>query len=121
MGIACECSDDFDYYVDKPFATELKTSRRKRCTSCKVLIDIGEDCLSFPSWRRPRSDIEERIHGDEVPLANVYMCEKCGNIYESLSELGFCVDLDEPMKYALSEYHEFVRESQVPAKQRGKE
>ena len=86
-------ADDCSWYCDFPkeFAT-LQTSRRKRCCSCKNLMDIGSTVLKFTTWREPKNDIEERIHGDEVPISPLFMCEACGDQYFNLSELGFGID-----------------------------
>jgi len=58
----------------------------------------------------PLSDVEINIYGEdgEIPMASWFMCESCGDIYFSISELGFCVSLDESMQAALDEYRDFV-------------
>lgn len=111
MGLSCSCNydvSDFDWWWEgysnfKP----LDTSKRKRCTSCKNLIDIGSDAMEFYRYRHPKDDIEERIHGDErVPLASSYMCEDCAGLYLALDELGYgCLDISEPMKDHVAEYN----------------
>jgi hypothetical protein len=112
MPLTCECyydgSEGFDWYFERPedYST-LKTKRRKRCCSCKNLIDTGTVCLEFTRYRHPGYDsIEERIYGEgaEVPLASWFVCEKCADIYFSLEELGFCIDLGESMQSLLEEY-----------------
>jgi len=72
----------------------LSTSKRKRCFSCRELIDIGSDVGEFGSWRHPYNDIEERIHGDEVRMADFYMCEECIGLFWSMTDLGFCISLE---------------------------
>ena len=125
MSLSCECSDDYDYYVDAPNDySELATSRRKRCMSCDSLIDIGSIVLQFGSWRRPLNDIEEAICGDEVQLANKYLCEECGDIYTNLSALGFCVDFGESMKVTMQEYidiYQPLKISTMPSDQPNKQ
>lgn len=74
--------------------TVLDTKRGRRCISCNTLIKVGQDCGKFPAWRHPESDIEERIHGDEVPMATKYMCEECTGLFFSITELGYCLSLD---------------------------
>ena len=32
--------------------------------------------------------------GDEVPMASWYMCEECGGVFLSVTELGMCFNLD---------------------------
>ena len=96
MSLSCEC----DYYPepgDKVWTPpsdyiELATSRRQRCWSCKVLIDIGATCGKFTRHRIAETEIEERIfdEGGEIPIADKYLCECCTDIWFSLDELGFC-------------------------------
>ncbi len=108
MSLSCECFDDYDWYYEAPKDYSiLDTSKRKRCVSCNDLIDIKSVCVKFPSFRFARDDVEERIYGsDEVPMADKYMCEKCGDLYFSLDELGFCVKIggDETMRDLIEEY-----------------
>ena len=109
MGLACECDIDCDWYYHAPKDfTELATSKRQRCCSCRNLIDVGAISVTFASWRNPRDEIEERIYGEcgEVPMANKYMCESCGDIYFNLTALDFCVNLGDSMKHLMSEYRE---------------
>jgi len=107
MPLSCECYEDHEYYFNTPKDyTTLRTKKRKRCDSCKELINLNSICVEFECWRTTRSDIEERIYGDEYYLAPIYLCEECGDIYFSLSELGFCVVFgDHTMKDLLDEYH----------------
>ena len=98
--------DGYEWYFNAPKDyTTLQTKKRKRCRSCDTLIDLGAVCSVFYRYRPPNSDIEEDIHGDEVQLANGYFCEKCSDLYFSLTELGYCVDLDGlSIKESLEEY-----------------
>lgn len=91
--------DDFDV---------LKGKRRKRCCSCKSLIDIGANCIEFSRYREALSDIEERIVGQEVELASHYMCEKCSEIFLNLDAIGYCIDINSDMQIALEEYWELT-------------
>lgn len=109
VSLSCECGDDYDFYYDDPQDyTTLQTSKRKRCISCKDLINIGATCLTFGCWRRTTSDIEDRIYGSEKYLADQHMCEECGDLYFSLKDLGFCIEFNEgeTMKDLVSEYNE---------------
>jgi hypothetical protein len=38
-------------------------------------------------------------------MAPWYLCERCGGIFEALTELGFCMQPDENMDSMLAEYH----------------
>jgi len=98
MGLTCECGDDYEFYYTPPEDyTELKTSKRKRCVSCNNLIDIGSVVTIHYCWRSPNSEIEEKIHGDEVAIASKYHCEECADIEFNLTELGFCINLGDSM------------------------
>lgn len=105
----CHCPDidhSWWYFMPEDYST-LKTSKRKRCVSCKELINIGALCTKFECWRYPHSDIEEKIYDTEVPLAYKYMCEECSDIYFNLEELGFCVQLGDSMQELLQEYRDY--------------
>lgn len=87
--LICECYESGWYYNESsnPFDfTLFDKKRRKRCVSCKNLINKNSLCLKFWVQRRPYSYIEEDIYGDEVPLANRFLCETCGEIYLNLSD-----------------------------------
>ncbi len=108
MSLSCSCDfDDFEWYfiVEEDYS-ELKTSRRKRCQSCGELISLGATVLKLDCCRKPTSDIEERIHGDEVPLANRYLCEECADLYFSVKDMNICVtfDNDKSIREMLEDY-----------------
>lgn len=100
MSISCDCDIDYCpepgdviWYWPADY-TELSTTRRCRCVSCKQLIDVGAVTAEFPRYKIPDSDIEERIYGEgaEILRASFYMCESCADIYFSILELGYCMD-----------------------------
>lgn len=105
--LSCTCFD-YDgerwYYYPpgdfKPFAKK----RRKKCCSCNKFIEKNAECIAFPRYRNPLSDIEERIKGDEIRLADYFMCEKCGEIYLNLTDLNYCIILGDNMFDLLKEY-----------------
>lgn len=111
MTLSCSC--DFDpgdytwFWLDHSNFKPFDRKRRKRCCSCHELIQIGEDSIEFYRYRECRSDIDERIYGDMVPLANAFMCEECSGLYLALDELGYgCLDISVPMKDYIVEYNE---------------
>ncbi len=111
MGLSCSCGDydDYDWYHFGPTGgdyTTLSTKRSRRCCSCKDRISIGDLCTRFERARGPLTDIEERICGDEVPLAPWFMCEACSDQYFNLVELGFCFSLGDNMDDLRKEYVE---------------
>lgn len=110
MTLSCSCSDDYDWYYTPPDDySVLGTKRCRKCMSCKDRIPVGATVLrmtcfyyaSYPS-------IKEKIYGEgaEVPLPDKYLCERCGDLYLSLSELGFCINLGDDMRDLVKEYAE---------------
>jgi len=112
MGLSCSCGewdgDGWAFYSTGDFTT-LQTKRRKRCCSCKELIDIGSTVVEFRRFRYAITEVEYKIYGDgeEISMAPWYMCEACGEIYLNLDALGFCPDIeDDSMPELLREYQE---------------
>ena len=113
MTLSCDC--DIEYYPDPGDTTwyypntysTLNTTRRKRCVSCKSLIDKGSVVAEIVRVKIPGHDIEIAIYGDEgeIPLASHYLCEECADIYFSITELGYCFS-DWDMHKALKEYQQ---------------
>ena len=108
MSLSCGCDswgDDAAWYWNGERFEALVGKRSVRCKACKTLIKPGIECWHLDRFREPRTDFEERIYSDEVPLAAWHLCERCGDIYSSLTELGFCVNPEESMDAQLAEYH----------------
>lgn len=109
--LSCICYDDDDYgpgswwYEYQKFAP-LETKYRRRCKSCGTMIELQADCVEFRRNRAPISNVEEKIYGEgpNVPLTSWYFCENCGEIFWSLKELGFCIDISENMEELLKDY-----------------
>jgi len=115
MSLSCDCGmGDYDYYYIPPsdYST-LSTRRRQRCCSCGSLISVGATVAEYGRYRSPYNDIEERIYGDEVPLASKYHCEECADVFFSLQELGFCLTLGDSVKDLLEQYQEYVKEQAI--------
>lgn len=107
MSLSCSCEYDGDgwYYLDPDDFATLATKRAKRCCSCGSRIAVGNECVRFERYRPPATDIEQRIQGDDVPMADKFMCEECGGLYFSLTELGFCVTLcSDDMRVLVKQY-----------------
>jgi len=110
--LTCECPEydgDGWYYIPADWFAPLNTTKRKRCCSCKQLIDINAESLKFERWRATYGDIEERIWGEEVSLASWYMCEICGEQFLNLEALGYCLNLADNMLSCLAEYRELMK------------
>lgn len=95
MAISCSCGhDDFDWhYIPADDYSPLSTTTRKRCASCRALIDIGATTLILYRHRDPRTDVEARIYGAEVPLADYHLCEPCADLYHSITAAGYCLTI----------------------------
>ena len=113
MSLSCSCDEwdgdgwAYNYCND---LTKLKTKRRRRCKSCSNMINIGSDCLEFSRFQYPQDEITEKIYGEggEVPLASWFMCKCCGEIYLNLTDIGYCLQIDENMNNDLAEYHKMT-------------
>jgi hypothetical protein len=129
MGLSCSCGGwdgDGWYYIvktkllsetpfyrdrkavfDQEFFFPLGTKRGRKCKSCGSMIKVGENCIEFERYISTEGDeIKERIHGDEMQIASWFHCERCGEQYLNLEELGYCVDITENMFDLLAEYRE---------------
>lgn len=59
--LTCQCVSSFDNPVDEWYYPPVdfsvfkgtKKGRRKRCVSCKKLINIGDLCVKFTRARNP--------------------------------------------------------------------
>lgn len=111
MGLSCECFDNEDstlgwYENPGDFSTIKETDI---CSSCDQKIDVGDIVIRIDGYRHPNEDEQKEwaIADDhEIPLDPIYLCEKCGDIYFSLNELGFCMSPHDSMSEILHEYHE---------------
>ena len=108
MGLSCTCGewdgDGICFIPPSDYSRMQWSSRRKRCRSCGKII--GQGCVvgKFHLFRSPQTDIEERIHGEEVYLSPIFLCENCIDIFFNLDELGFCVSPFDNMNNLMDEY-----------------
>ena len=117
MPLTCEC-DDYDvehwFEPDDDFSV-YDRQRGQRCRSCGKMIRKGDEVLRFKNWRYPKNEIEERFHGDEVPLADRYLCERCGGLYFALTEppYNYCgVSYEENLVELAHEAGKIAKEAQ---------
>ena len=121
MSISCECDwgDEAAWYWETSADfTALNTMRSRKCCSCGTKIKPGDDCYVLHRHRHPASYIEERIHGDEVPLAPYHLCESCGGLLMSVSDLGLCWNIGDNIKTDVREWAEaqqYAREQKLKA------
>lgn len=108
MSLSCSCGDYGDfawYYGGTPEDVKpLATKRSRKCCSCGCKLKPGDEVAAFPRWRSPVTDIEERICGDEVPLATWHSCETCWGLMLAVEETGMCFTLGESMKQQIADY-----------------
>jgi hypothetical protein len=118
MPLSCYCDDDGDWWHIPPNDySVLDTKRCRKCASCGERIPVGATVLKMDCYRSPSDSmgIEESIYGDEVPMAPKYLCERCGDLYLSLAELGYCLNLGEDMRELVRDYAEMQREQRERA------
>lgn len=111
MSLSCYCDFDADirdhlwiWYAPSDYVT-LSTKRSRRCCSCGTRIKPGQTVAAFDRVRAP-NEIEERIFGEdaEIGLATWFHCETCADLYFSLADLGFCMNLGDDMREIVKEY-----------------
>lgn len=120
MSLMCGCDVDWDpepgdwYWNGVRGYAPLPFKRRRRCCSCGDRIEIGALAVEHTRVKIPDDDVEVSIYGEdgEVPLASDWMCEKCGDLYFSLSDLGYCVNPQDNMHEVLREYVFLARTNQ---------
>ena len=111
MGLSCGTCDDIDgadWWWEYPsYEAPLATKRSKKCCSCYAKINIGEVARTVRRYH-PSSEFDEMrgIASDEVRMSDWYLCESCGDLAESLAELGFSFDIGtgESLKQQVAEY-----------------
>jgi hypothetical protein len=108
--IYCEtlCSDGADWWHYGPDTeAPLATKRSRKCSSCGAKIPVSGMARRVRRYRPPTEFEDMRgIASDEVEIAAWYLCEACGDLAESISELGLCYQLGtgESLKQQLAEY-----------------
>lgn len=109
MGLSCYCGDtdgaDWWWYGPQDEAP-LTTKRKRKCCSCGRRIGVGDISRKVRRYRPPTEFEETRgIRGDEVPMADWYLCEECGDLAESIADAGYCYSLGgESLKSQIVEY-----------------
>lgn len=112
MSLYCDSGydyDDVDWWWYQPAdEAPLATKRSRKCCSCKAKISVGDVARKVQRFR-PATEFEEErgIAYDEVQLADWYLCETCGDLSDSLTELGFCFSLgSQSLREQIREYRE---------------
>ena len=112
MPLSCYCEyepDSGDVLYDPP--RDYKTCDRKRatkCSSCREPVRPGDLAVEFTRYKVPEHEIELRIYGETAesgpPRASLWLCERCGDLYWSLADLGFCVGPYEDLRETVRDY-----------------
>jgi hypothetical protein len=96
MGLFCDCGDydgDGPFWYETPdYTTMAQLGRRKRCCSCKSLIDHGATAVEFKRFRTPNYDsIEERIYGEgaEIHMASWWIASPAATSTTTLLRWAF--------------------------------
>ena len=121
MSLFCDSdrgTDSADWWWDQPQdEAPLATKRSRKCCSCGEKVSVGSMARKITRYR-PQTEFEETrgVADDEVPMSDWYLCETCGDLADSLSELGFCYHLgDESLKQQIADYRKAEREGKERA------
>lgn len=109
MGLFCGYDSDSEgsdwWWFEPDDEAPLSTKRSRKCCSCGEKITVGSVSRKITRYRPPTEFEEMRgIYYDEAPLPPWYFCEACGDLAESIKELGFCYTLGENLKTQIQEY-----------------
>ena len=110
MSLFCDAdgydTDGCDWWWYQPAdEAPLATKRSRKCCSCDKKISVGDTARKVQRYRSATEWECIRGLGDEVQMVDWYLCEKCGDLADSLAELGFCYTLgDESLAEQIAEY-----------------
>ena len=111
MSLFCGTDGDYDggdwWWYQPADEAPLATKRSRKCCSCGQKVGVGETTRKIERYRPPTEFEETRgIAYDEVQMSDWYLCETCGDLADSLAELGFCYTLGggESLKAQIDEY-----------------
>lgn len=92
MSLSCDCGyGDYDWYyeiTDEPYTA----NSTGRCYGCGGHVRAGDIVRHILDIHWPESDDDlfyDETDPDEKVLGRI--CERCGDLYDSLTELGFCM------------------------------
>lgn len=125
MGLSCNCDyeaepGDVCWLIPRDFKNYRNWSRSTKCVSCGTRIVASDVCVEFERFKIPDSEFEVRFFGEdgEIPRASHFMCEHCGGLYFSLSDLGYCVDIREDVRGLVAQYAELKEAERAHAAKR---
>ena len=116
--MSLECSNAYEgedfawWWVWGCVLKPLETKRSRKCCSCGCVVRQDELTCKVSRHRDSNSEIEDRIYGDNVPMAPWYVCEKCFDLGESLYELRFSFSLGDrqSIKDQIADYRKLEAE-----------
>ena len=126
MTLSCDCDYDYsdcDFWYEQPNDfVKFKGSKDTKCCSCNKLIEKNNTCLEFERYRNYDEELDDIDDEDEdgeyvdhsnhpVRIDNLFMCEACGEIYLNLTDIGYCVSIDDRMSVLMEEYKKMVTEN----------
>ena len=109
----CEAEPGDVFWCAPREMTTLQTKRGRKCCSCGKRIDVGASCLHFERMKVSESEIEERIHGEEVPQAPWFMCADCGMLYLFLAKFDYAIQITDSMHDLALEHAELAKQGQA--------
>lgn len=108
----CECGDPYDcewYFLSPDKGEEFEPFQESepcKCGSCKRYIQIGEDCIKFPCYNANECAVDE--NGEELDEDRLefisYLCSDCGEQWLNLTDIGYCIPINENVMDYLREY-----------------
>ena len=110
MGLSCDCNwdpclSDFDWLWRPPSDfTTYKSKRGQKCVSCGDMVRLSDDCAYIERVRAPTEFEYEKLNLEEVNLAYWVWCGSCAGLAFSLSDLGYCFEIDDNMPALVKEH-----------------
>ena len=87
MGLSCYCDGDYDWFYEVESEERIAMTDFK-CYGCGKHYPLGT------TVRRVRT-YEMTEDGEEIEDDFRRLCESCGDLYDSFTELGFCLSADQ--------------------------
>ncbi len=86
MALSCSC--DLDYGILCVRIKEVTCRTPRTCESCGKNLSVLDRMYMYSMFD----------HDEMSPSRPIFFCEECGDLAETLSELGFCYNLGEGIR-----------------------
>ena len=125
MSLSCDCSfDNETFYVIEDVERVAQTDYK--CYGCCKQGHAGDHVRRYTDARYPDEDEccalgldpDDDLDGDIITMKYRRICEECGDLFDSLTDLGFCIGAD--WGFIKEAHHDYVAEY-VPMVKRRKE